>query len=140
MNTEKFIRVTMLFKKNPNFSDEKFHEYWAHTHGTLCIDWMKRYGIIRCNQGHVVKTGMQFVENKLPGWPTAQFDAIEDFYVRELKHFTDAILDDYYQKVLLPDAGVFADCASLLLLVSEDYILLDDDKVVEHHERSYHVS
>ncbi|RVD90445.1 uncharacterized protein DFL_001410 [Arthrobotrys flagrans] len=138
MNTEKFVRVTMLFKKNPNMSDEKFNEYWTHIHGPLCIDWMKKYGILKCTQKHINKDGMQYLATTLPTWPLSTFDAIEDFYVRELKDFTDAILDDFYQRTLLPDAGVFADAASIFLSVGDDYIIIDDGKVVEQHERDYH--
>ncbi|KAK6500988.1 hypothetical protein TWF506_003746 [Arthrobotrys conoides] len=139
MNTEKFVRITMLFKKNPNISFEKFHEYWAHIHGPMCVDWMKKYGILRWAQNHINKTGMEFVAKTLPSWPLTTFDAIEDFYVRDLKDFTDAISDDFYQTTLLPDAGVFADAASIFLAVGEDYLVIDDGKLVGDHERDYHL-
>ncbi|KAK6517574.1 hypothetical protein TWF281_004224 [Arthrobotrys megalospora] len=138
MNTEKFVRVTMLFKKNPKMTDEKFKEYWAHIHGPLCIDWMEKYGIKRCVQKHVDKSGMQFIAKNLPDWPLSTFDGIEDFYVRDLKDFTDAILDDYYQKTLLPDAGVFADATSIFISVGQDFVLVDDGKIIGQHERDYH--
>ncbi|KAJ6263438.1 hypothetical protein Dda_2001 [Drechslerella dactyloides] len=139
MSMEKLVRITIVFKKNPSLSDEQFHEYWAHTHAPLCTDWLRKFGIIKYTQHHLHKTGAEFIEKTLPGWPTASYDGIEDFYVRELKQFTDAILDDHYQKHLMPDGGVFADFASIFIVVGEDYVVIDDNDVVEKHERDYRI-
>ncbi|KAF3910468.1 hypothetical protein ABW20_dc0108495 [Dactylellina cionopaga] len=129
MSSEKLTRVTMLFKKQPDITDEKFHEYWLETHAPMCIDWMKKYGILKYNQNHISKQGLTDIHSAL-GWPTASYDGIADFYVRELKHFTDAVADDYYKTVLIPDGAIFADYSDFSLTVGEEYVCLDDLKPV----------
>ncbi|KAF3099027.1 hypothetical protein TWF569_009255 [Orbilia oligospora] len=140
MNTEKFIRVTMYFQKKPGMSDDEFNEYWSHIHGPLCIKWMQRYGVIRCAQKHINKPAMKFLKDNLPVFPLSKFDGIEDFYVRDIKDFTDALGDEEYKKILSPDAGKFIDTPSLFLSVGEDYVLIENGEVQQSHEHDYHSS
>ncbi|KAK6533660.1 hypothetical protein TWF694_002593 [Orbilia ellipsospora] len=137
MDTEKCIRVTMLFKKLSDLSYEQFHEHWAHTHAPLCTKWMQRYGIVKYTQNHIKKSLLKGLVDAV-GWvKTADYDGIADFYVRDLESFTNAIADDYYINVLVPDAGLFSDMSNCLLTVGEDYLVVDDSKVIEKHQRDY---
>ncbi|KAK6527430.1 hypothetical protein TWF694_004419 [Orbilia ellipsospora] len=139
MEIEKLVRITIIFKKNPDISDAQFHEYWAHTHAPLCTEWMKKHGIVKHTQYHLHKSGTDFISERLPGWPTAAYDGIEDFYVHKLEDFADALLDEYYQENLMPDGKVYADFASVFIVVGEDFVVIDDTKVVEQHERDYKI-
>ncbi|KAK6352003.1 hypothetical protein TWF718_005152 [Orbilia javanica] len=138
MDTEKFIRITLYVQKKPGMTDEKFNEYWAHIHGPLCLEWMKKYGIVKCAQKHINKTGTQFLKETLPFLPLSSVDGIEDFYVRDIKDFTDAFADEEYKKLLAPDAGEFIDAPNMFVSVGEDYVLIENGDIKKQHQRSYH--
>ncbi|KAK6510266.1 hypothetical protein TWF481_004983 [Arthrobotrys musiformis] len=129
-----------MFKKKPGMSDEKFNEYWAHIHGPLCIELMQKYGIIRNAQLHVNNAKMQFIKEHTPAFQLSEWDGVEDFYVRDLKNFTDLLSDEEYKSILAPDAQRFVGGPEMALLVGEDYVLLDNGKVQEQHENNYHCS
>ncbi|EPS42287.1 hypothetical protein H072_3757 [Dactylellina haptotyla CBS 200.50] len=140
MNTEKLVRVTMLFKKNPDLTDAEFHQHWAHTHAPLCTEWMKKYGIIKYTQNHIAGDLVDGLRTAVSWAQTAPYNGIADFYVRDLKHFTDAVADEYYMRVLVPDGAVFGDMATGVLTVGEDYMVVDNNQIIQDHERDYYIS
>jgi hypothetical protein len=54
-----------------------------------------------------------------------------------LAHFESAFLDQYYQDIIRPDEVKLIDMESIAVTVGVEYIVIDNGKLVEKHEREF---
>ena len=71
------------------------------------------------------------------GRPVMDYDGAGDFWVRDYKDFEAAFLDPEYQEKIRPDELKFIDMDSIVVTVGVEYIVVDDGKALEEHQRSF---
>jgi hypothetical protein len=54
-STETLIRISICIHRRKEISEEFFHRYWAHEHGPLAAEWLKRCGIVKYVQVSIDK-------------------------------------------------------------------------------------
>ena len=69
--------------------------------------------------------------------PSHEFDGIADFYVKDLKQFTDAFEDDYFRDVVAPDELMFVDVEKTSTTIGYEYIVLENAEKVQSHARAF---
>lgn len=65
------------------------------------------------------------------------YDGMGDFYVRKYEDFENAFLDPEYMEKIRPDELRLIDMDSIGVTVGVEYVVIDDGRVVEKHERNF---
>ncbi|KAG9240257.1 EthD domain-containing protein [Calycina marina] len=139
INYEKLIRVSVHLKRKPGISEDAFNKYWAYTHGPLATEWLLRCGIIKYTQYHCTSQ-WKFLGAKMSAAvhrPMLEFDGSGDFYVRTYQDFENAFLDAEYREKIRPDELEFVDMGSLRVAVGVEFVMIEQGKAVERHERKF---
>ena len=154
-STEPLIRISICIHRRAGISEEAFHQYWAHEHGPLAAEWLKRCGGVKYVQ--VRKTICQVEQDSNPdemlkyhtssehrnlakkmadavGRPVMDWDGIADFYVRKYEDFEDAFLDSEYQERIRPDELKLIDMDTVRMTVGVDYVCINEGEIVESEE------
>lgn len=71
------------------------------------------------------------------GRPMMAYDGMGDFYVRKYEDFENAFLDPEYMEKIRPDELRLIDMDSIGVTVGVEYVVIDDGRVVEKHERNF---
>ena len=69
------------------------------------------------------------------GRPLLEYDGMGDFWVHKYEDFEAAFLDAEYQEKIRPDALKLIDMDSIAVTVGVEYVVIDDGKVVDKHQR-----
>jgi hypothetical protein len=155
-STEPLIRISICVHRRPGISEDNFHSYWAHEHGPLAAEWLKRCGIVKYVQvclfnrryrdptdddcQYHTSTAHRDLAKKMSdavGRPVLDWDGIADFYVRKYEDFEAAFLDSEYLERIRPDEVKLINMESIRLTVGVDYVCIDEGEIVEKHERNF---
>ena len=69
--------------------------------------------------------------------PMLDYDGMGDFYVHSYQDFEDAFLDPEYLETIRPDELKLIDMNSIRVTIGVEYIVIDQGKLVEKHERDF---
>jgi len=136
---EKLIRVTVCVHRKKGTTEEEFNKYWAYKHGPLAISWLLRCGIVKYTQYHTTSefkslgAKMSAANNR----PMMDYDGMGDFYVRSYEDFEKAFEDPEYMEKIRPDELKLIDMDSIGVTIGAEYVMIDDSKLVEVHERDF---
>ncbi|KAH7312449.1 EthD domain-containing protein [Stachybotrys elegans] len=139
MDTEPLIRISIAVRRKPGISEEEFSHYWAHKHGPLASEWLKRNRIVRYVQYHTTSQHRNLAQGMAEaiGKPLMAYDGVGDFWVRRYEDFEAAFLDPEYKERLQPDEDKFVDRDSVSLTVGVDYVCVDNGEIVHEHSRRF---
>lgn len=74
---------------------------------------------------------------KAAGRTVPQFDGISDVYVKDIKTWQAAFTGPEYVDVIKPDELNFIDTENLQTSIGYDYFIVEDEKPVEQHVRTF---
>lgn len=158
-STEPLIRISISCHRKPGLSEKEFHRYWAHEHGLLAAEWVKRSGIVRYVQVRAPLLRLSRVSrwskvtcqyhtssehrnlakkmSDAVGRPVLDWDGQADFYVRKYEDFEAAFLDKEYLERIRPDEEKLINMDSIRLTVGVEYVCVDNGAIVDKHHRSF---
>jgi len=135
MTTERYIRISALLYRKEGTTEAEFHRYWSEIHGPLVRDWFLRYDVVGYRQVHTtVETKALFAG---AGSGALSCDGIADVYFKDLATYREAFKDPYYVEKVAPDEARFLNREKTLVTVGYDYVVIEEGKLVDTHERSY---
>ncbi|KAF2840325.1 hypothetical protein M501DRAFT_1015385 [Patellaria atrata CBS 101060] len=139
MSTEQYIRVQVFVNRREGLSEEEFNRYWAHEHGPLATEWLRRCGIIKYTQYHTTSEHKALGKKMLDatGREALEFDGAADFYVQKYEDFESAFLDQEYQDKIRPDELKLIDMDTIRVTIGVEYIVIDEGKMVREHVRDF---
>jgi hypothetical protein len=59
VDIESLIRITICAHRKEGITEDDFHRFWAHEHGPLAAEWLKRCGIVKYVQVSISLRDMQ---------------------------------------------------------------------------------
>lgn len=159
-STEPLIRISVCIHRKEGISEEDFHRYWAHEHGPLAAEWLKRCGIVKyvqvrrerpplskaprpdqlCTMQYHTSSEHRSLAKKMAdavGRPVLDWDGMADFYVRRYEDFEAAFLDSEYMDRIRPDEIKLIDMDTVRLTIGVDFVCINDGEVVEQHQRKF---
>ncbi|KAK0391454.1 hypothetical protein NLU13_0955 [Sarocladium strictum] len=138
-STEPLIRISVCIHRRKGISEEDFHRYWAHEHGPLAAEWLKRCGIVKYVQYHTSSEHRSLAKKMADavGRPVLDWDGMADFYVRRYEDFEAAFLDSEYMDRIRPDEIKLIDMDTVRLTIGVDFVCINDGEVVEQHQRKF---
>ncbi|KAL2208470.1 hypothetical protein CC79DRAFT_1395462 [Sarocladium strictum] len=138
-STEPLIRISICIHRRQGVSEDEFHQYWAHEHGPLAAEWLKRCGIVKYVQYHTSSKHRELARkmSEAVGRPVLDWDGIADFYVHKYEDFEAAFLDSEYRERIRPDELKLIDMETVRMTVGVDYVCIDEGHIQEKHERSF---
>ncbi|KAJ6259247.1 hypothetical protein Dda_6146 [Drechslerella dactyloides] len=94
--------------------------------------------ILNGADNHINKNLNESLTKAIPFASIVEYDGVADFYVRKLDDWTRAVMEDkYYMDELVPDALIFGDFAGARVTVGEEYVVIDDGRIIQEHVHQY---
>ncbi|KAH7364090.1 EthD domain-containing protein [Rhexocercosporidium sp. MPI-PUGE-AT-0058] len=129
---ERFLKLTIMQRRNPAVAEENFHAHWTRKHAPLASAWLQRNGIIGYTQYHTPKSTRDLAAGvaKEFGWTVSDYDGNVEFLVRSVEDLKKAVEDPEYPEKVLPDEQRFMDQSNSVVTVGWEEVYVKDGKVV----------
>jgi uncharacterized protein (TIGR02118 family) len=105
------VKVIILLKKKPGFTDEEFVEYWHKKHGPLAVKTLP--GVVKYVQNHLIK--LPGVNYEADGIAELWFDDMEAFQKFMKWRETDEAME------LREDEARYLDRSKLVRFIVEEH-------------------
>ena len=114
------IRLTLLLRRKPEQSLEKFQRYWREEHGPLVASFAQRLNILRYVQVHRIETPMNEQFSALRGGMEEPYDGVAELWWES----EEALIETAGREegeILLADEKRFVDLANSPLWLAHEY-------------------
>src|SRR5690348_3468572 len=88
---QRFVRVTILVKRNKSLSEDQFHEYWSTTHAQKASAHLAKYGVVSYKQYHTPSSLRKQLAKALP---SIGGDAEKESMIVDYDGFVELLMPD----------------------------------------------
>jgi hypothetical protein len=143
----KLLKYTSFLFKNPNITEEEFHDHWRNHHARFPLEGMKKHGIVRYSQFHSTEATRSLLKpmvEKRKANPASvlkfeivPFDAIVQIWFTGYEAWEAVAAMPMFGKAIFEDESYLFDCSRAYTTLGwEEDMLVDNEIVMPGYEGS----
>jgi hypothetical protein len=136
----KLLKYASYLFKNPNITEEEFHDHWRKHHGRYPLEGMKKHGIVRYSQYHCTSATRDLLKpivEKRKANPASvlkfeimPFDAVVQIWFTGFEAWEAVAAMPMFGKAIFQDEEYLFDCSRAFTTLGWEEDMLVDNEIV----------